>query len=430
MKIKTKKSSLKGRAVIPGSKSHTIRGVLLGTVASGKTILHYPLTSLDCRSSLAVARAFGAEVTETEDTWVIEGTGGRLRVPDNCVDCGNSGSTTYFTASMAALADGYTVVTGDEQIRRRPIQTILDQICRLGGEAWTTRPGVDACPIVVHGRMKGGRAVYNKSLSQFVSSILLVAPLLESDTEIINENPLEKPYLQITLDWISRFGGRVEEWKDDYSYFKIKGGQSYRGGEFYIPADWSAVAFPLVAGVVTPSEIEIAGVDFSDSQGDKAVVDVLVRMGADIKKDVAGHRLVVHGGKPLKGGVEIDLTDIPDSLPALAVAAAYADEDTTFTGLSHIRMKETDRVAVMEQELKKAGACLETGADYMIVRGGHRLTGAAVESHDDHRVAMALAVCGLYAEGEMVVNDSQCAAVSFPGFVPMMKRLGADMEEL
>ena len=429
MILKTRKSSLYGTAAVPGSKSHTIRGVLLGAMAEGRTVLHRPLTSLDCKSALTVARAFGARVTEEGDTWIIDGCGGRLQVPEDCVDCGNSGSTVYFAASMAALAEGTTVFTGDEQIRRRPIRPVLEQICRLGGEAWTTRPDVDACPIVVRGKMKGGRAIYHKSLSQFVSSILMVAPLLEGDTEIINEDPLEKPYLQISLDWIDRFGGKIEQKDGGYSYFRIRGGQSYKGIEAEIPADWSGVAFPLVAGVVTKSRIEICGVDFLDSQGDKAVVDCLIAMGADIEKDVQGRRLIVRGGKKLHGGVTIDMSDIPDSLPALSVAAAFAEGSTTFKGLAHIRLKETDRVAVMEKELTKAGARVETGADTMTIHGGHTLVGTRVESHGDHRVAMALAVCGMFAEGTMEVGDSQCAAVSFPSFIPVMKALGADISE-
>ena len=426
MKVRVRKSSLSGEIRVPGSKSHTIRAVLLAAMAEGTSVIEHPLASLDCQSAMKAAEAFGAETTMEDGVWTVTGCGGRLRTPDNYVDCGNSGSTAYFTASMAALADGYTCLTGDEQIRRRPIRPVLGAVVQLGGEAFTTRRDVDACPAVIGGRMKGGTVRFKKSLSQFVSSMMMAAPRLECDTEIYNEEPLEKPYLQITIDWLKRFGVNLLENSGDYSYFKIPGNQTYHAVKIQIPSDWSAAAFPMVASVITSSEVVIEGVDFMDSQGDKMVVDYLIGMGADMVKDKEGHRLIIHGGKPLTGGTAIDLSDIPDSLPALSVAALFAENDTTFTGLAHIRLKETDRVAVMEMELKKAGAEIETGSDFMIVRGGRKIRGAEVDSHGDHRVAMALAVCGLAAEGTMTVDGGECAAVSFPSFFEKMKALGAD----
>ncbi|MEA4847819.1 MAG: 3-phosphoshikimate 1-carboxyvinyltransferase, partial [Clostridiaceae bacterium] len=175
-------------------------------------------------------------------------------------------------------------------------------------------------------------------------------------------------------------------------------------------------------------EIVISGVDFDDCQGDKAVVDHLIAMGGNIGKDPKNKRMVVKGGTPLHGGLTIDLNDIPDSLPALSVAACFAEGKTTFINLAHVRVKETDRVAVMENELKKLGADIEIGPDHMIVNGGKTLTGAVVESHDDHRVAMALAVAGLFAQGETIVKDSECANVSFPKFYEKMNALGAGFE--
>ena len=136
--------------------------------------------------------------------------------------------------------------------------------------------------------------------------------------------------------------------------------------------------------------------------------------------------MIICGGKPLTGGTTIDLSDIPDSLPALSVAALFAEHDTRFTGLAHIRLKETDRVAVMEAELKKTGAQIETGSDFMVVHGGGRIHGAEVNSHGDHRIAMALAVCGLAADGIMTIDGGECAAVSFPSFFEKMEALGAD----
>lgn len=427
MSIITVKSTLQGDVMVQGSKSHTIRAVLLAVMAEGTSLVHNPLPSLDCKSAISVARCFGAQTEEQPGLWIIRGHGRGLLVPDNYVDCGNSGTTAYFAASMAGLVDGYTILTGDAQIRRRPIKAVLSAINQLGGEAFTSRPEVDACPVIIRGKMKGGQVRFNKSLSQFVSSVMLSAPLLDKDTEIFNENPLEKPYLQLSIDWMNRYGVQLSGNSCDYQYFKIAGGQKYEPVETTVPSDWSSVAFPLVAGLVTDSEITISGVDFEDSQGDKAVVDHLIAMGADIVKDCPGHRLIVRGGKPLSGGLTIDLTDIPDSLPALSVIAAYAQGDTTFTGLEHVRLKETDRVAVMTSELEKVGASVEAGSDYMVVHGGRKLTGTTVQSYDDHRVAMAMAVCGMFAEGEMVVIDGECAAVSFPTFFEVMGNLGANI---
>lgn len=427
MQAKVTKSTLSGDILVPGSKSHTIRAVLLAAMAEGTSVIHNPLPSFDCQSALSVAECFGAATAAQPEVWTVTGRGGSLRLPDNYVDCGNSGSVAYFAASMAALVEGYTFITGDAQIRRRPIQPVLTAINALGGEAFTSRPGADACPAIIKGKMGGGSVRFTNSLSQFVSSIMLSAPLAGGDIEIINEKPLEKPYLQLSIDWMRRYGVELLHNSGDYTHFKIKGGQTYTAAESVVPADWSGVAFPLVAGLITPSEITISGLDFEDSQGDKAVVEHLIAMGGDIVKDAVSGRMLVKGGRPLKGGLTIDLSDIPDSLPALSVAAAFAEGDTTFTGLAHVRLKETDRVAVMAGELGKVGAEVEAGPDYMIVRGGRPLTGAAVQSHDDHRVAMAMSVCGLAAEGSMLVEQSECAAVSFPTFYTGMQKLGANI---
>ncbi len=423
----SRKASLHGEVIVPGSKSHTIRSVLLAAMAEGKSVINNPLTSDDGLSALNAARAFGAEVIEEPGVWIVEGKGKKLHVPENFIDTKNSGTTTTFVASMAALLDGYTFITGDHQIRRRPIKPLADALNELGAQAFLTRPGAVAPPVVIGGKMRGGRVSFSGFNSQFISSILLSSPLAEGDTEIIVENPLEKPYLQMTLDWMKLYGVVPSEASQDYKYFAVKGNQSYKAVDSTVPSDWSGVAFPLVAAVTTPSEVVISGVDFDDCQGDKAVVDHLIAMGADITKDSKNKRMVIKGGTPLRGGLTIDLNDIPDSLPALSVAACFAKGKTTFINLAHVRVKETDRVGVMENELKKLGADIETGSDYMIVNGGKALTGANVDSYDDHRVAMALTVAGLFAKGETKVRDAQCASVSFPRFFELMNKIGANI---
>ncbi|MCK9347824.1 MAG: 3-phosphoshikimate 1-carboxyvinyltransferase [Sphaerochaeta sp.] len=429
MRVLVKPGSLHGSLQVPGSKSHTIRAALLGLLSDGQSIICNPLASGDGLSALAASKAFGAKIEEREGCWVIKGRGSSLVSPEDCINTGNSGTTTCFFSSVAALVDGWTVITGDEQIRRRPIKRLVDALNTLGATAFLTREGQEAPPVVVRGVLKGGKVRLNGSNSQYVSSLLLSSPLAEKDTEILVDNPLETPYVQITLDWMQRYGVEVER-NENYTRFSIRGGQHYTPGRFTIPADFSAVAFPLVAATLSDSDLLLTSLDFQDSQGDKRVIDILQAMGAHVEKDEKQGTLRVKGGATLQGGLTIDLGDIPDSLPALAVAATQAHGVTTFTNLGHVRQKETDRVAEMANKLNALGCDLEAGEDSLVVKGPTRVKGGTVGSSGDHRIAMAMVALALATEEGLTVEDSECAAVSFPGFFDAFRTCGADIREL
>lgn len=425
MYVTINKSSLVGEVRVPGSKSHTIRAVLLATLARGVSIIENPLETGDGASAIEAAKAFGATVTREGNRLVIEGRGVPLLAPENGIDTKNSGTTTSFVTSLATLADGETVITGDEQIQQRPIRTLVDALNSLGCSVTIIREGSQSPPLLVKGGLDGGNVHLDGFNSQFVSSLLLASPLAGNRTEITVLNPLEKPYVQMTLDWMRRFGAVVTSNEPEYTQFALEGNQRYKGGSFSIPSDWSAVAFPLVAALATESQLTIPGLDFSDSQGDKGVVDILISMGADIEKDEEARTLTVRGGRTLKGGQVIDLGDIPDALPALCVAALLADGETTFTNLRHVRVKESDRVLVMAEELGKLGARITIGPDTMTVHGGGTLGPGVLNSHGDHRVAMALAGSALMADGEVTINDVGCTEVSYPNFFTSLASVGA-----
>ncbi len=417
-------SSLEGRLSVPGSKSHTIRAVIISTLSEGRSVITNPLPSEDCLSAIKACSAYGIHAETSKDKWTIEGVGRNLVVPSDIVDAGNSGTTFYFVTAMAALLDQWSVLSGDWQIRRRPVRALLRTLEDLGATAFTTRSAVDAAPVVVRGPLKAGTVKIGGNFSQFISAPLLVSPMIDGITRLEVENAKEKPYLQMTVDWMTQQGVKVDYDSKNYSYFEIKGPQAYHPVNARIPSDWESVAFPLVAAAVTDSKLTIEDLDLEGNQGDAAIVDVLQEMGANIHVDHEHNILTVIGGTKLHG-ITVNCSDIPDAVPILSVAASFAEGTTKLTGIEMVRAKETDRVAVMHQELAKMGAHIEETHDSMTIHGGHQLTGAAVLSHDDHRVAMALAVAGLFAKGETVVSDAQCASVSFPGFFEIMNRVGA-----
>jgi 3-phosphoshikimate 1-carboxyvinyltransferase len=376
--------------------------------------------------------------------------------------------------AIAALCPGPTVITGDDQIQRRSVMPLVKALRELGAEAVITRPGADAPPVVIRGPLSGGTAHFVGLTSPPISAVLLAAAIGTAPVTINVEAPRETPYIDMTLRWMERFGVTVAEQSPDYRHFRVAGGAAYRAADATVPGDWSSAAFPLVAAVCCPGDVAIGGLDLGDVQGDKAVVDHLLAMGAHIDtdaaagplriqgeaplrggaridRDAAGGRLLIRGGTPLRrstridrdaaagplrirggtplhGGTRIDLTNIPDALPALAVAACRAQGPTTFTGLAHVRLKETDRVAVMEAELTKLGATVTSDEDTLVIHGTGGLEGGTATSHGDHRVAMALAVAGLFSRTPVVVKGAECVAVSFPRFFALMNRLGAGIE--
>ena len=420
MFILGQKSKLKGAVDIPGSKSHTIRGVFFASLAEGISVLEKPLDSLDTRAAVAACAAFGAEI-ETGDTWAIRGVAGRPHVPDDVVNVMNSGTTLNVALSVAALADGHTVLTGDEQVRRRPAGPLLEALVSLGAEAFSTR-GNGCPPIVVGGTLEGGRCRLRATSSQYLTSLLISTPLARKAAEIEVTELNEQPYVMMTLDWLDRMGIRYER-SESLNRFVIPGGQEYQAFRRRIPADFSSATFFLCAGAITGGPVVLRGLDMADTQGDKAVVDMLRAMGATIEE--RNGELVASGGE--LHGAELDLNATPDALPALAVTACFADGETRLVNVPQARIKETDRITVMREELARMGARISELPDGLVIHGGP-LTGRDVNGHGDHRVVMALALAGLGASGTTRVSTAEAAGVTFPNFIELMQGLGGALE--
>ncbi|MCU0849173.1 MAG: 3-phosphoshikimate 1-carboxyvinyltransferase [Spirochaetes bacterium] len=419
MKFSVRPSGIGGAIDIPGSKSHTIRALVFGMLGRGESVIRQPLDSSDTRSCLGMIEKFGARIGIRSDEWTVKGTGGSVSVPDDVIDVGNSGTSLYIGIGLASLADGYTVFTGDEQIRNRPADSLLGSINDLGGRAWSTRENGKP-PLVIKGRISGGSTGIEAVTSQYLTSLLISAPLATGNTEISVPLLNEKPYVAMTLSWLDRLGIRYVN--NEYRSFSITGNQSYGNFNARVPADFSSATFFLVAAAISGSELMLRGLDFNDTQGDKEVVNILKKMGAAVNIEEDGIR--IRGGG-LKGGT-FDLNAMPDSLPALSVAACFAAGETRLVNVAQARLKETDRISVMHSELGKMGADIEEMPDGLVIRGGG-LRGARVDGHGDHRVAMALSVAGIASPGETVVDTAESVSVTFPNFFDLMKKTGADV---
>lgn len=405
---------------MPASKSHTIRAAAIAALADGRSTLVRPLASADTEAALRAVSALGARVQPHADSIDIDGVGGAPVAATGAIDVANSGTTLRVMSAVAALAPGATHLTGDAQIQSRPIAPLLEALTQLGAEAGSDL-GNGCAPVTITGPMRGGNCEIECHTSQYLTALLIGCPLAANDTHIDVTVLNERPYVSMTLDWLDRQG--IEYSHTDLMEFDIPGGQSYRPFERVVPADFSSATFFLCAAAVTGSEIALLGLDFDDPQGDRAVVDYLRQMGAQI--DIDGLELNIRGG-PLTGG-HFDLNPTPDALPAMAVTACFAEGETVLANVPQARIKETDRIAVMASELGKMGAKIEELADGLIITGSP-LHGAHVEGHGDHRVVMALAVAGLAAQGETTIDTAESVAVTCPDFVELMVSLGAEMK--
>ncbi|MFQ6134588.1 MAG: 3-phosphoshikimate 1-carboxyvinyltransferase [Nitrososphaerales archaeon] len=426
MKVRVEPSRIQGSLTAPPSKSYTHRAVILASLCEGVSTVMNPLLSRDTIATVDACRALGAEVSKDEEL-VVEGRL-PLKVPDDVIDVENSGTTLRLITGIAALTEkGYSVLTGDESVRRRPMQPLLDALHTIGVRCWATRMNGCAPIIVEGGGIHGGPVTVSGGVSsQFISSLLIAAPLAYHETLLrIEGRCVSRPYIDATLKVIEHFGGRVVE--EGIGAFRIPSQQKYTSKSFRVPGDFSSASFILAGGALTEGEVSVDGLDFSLPQGDAAVVDILKSMGADVSVDVNRGRVTVRGVGGLNGG-KFNLLDTPDLLPIVAVLACRSEEEVLVRGVRHARFKETNRLSVLAEELPKLGVSVEELEDGLRVVGAKRLKRCMLDAHGDHRMAMAFSIAGLASEEGCLVDGFQSVDVSYPDFKEDIHLLGGRLE--
>lgn len=403
----------KGEVRVLGSKSYTNRHIALAALSGEQTVINGALLSDDTVYLARAVEAFGhvsVEIDEATAAIRVTPTGQPMTAPDKEIFVGGAGTPLRFLISMAGHASGTTVITGNARMQERPMGDLLAALPALGVEAVSVR-GNGSPPIrVTGGSFRGGATRISGAVSsQFISSLLVNSVLAAEDTEVtIIDDLISKPYVEMTIAALAEVGVRVE--RDGYHRFTVPAGQQIRGGQVTVEPDASGMSYFLVAAAILGGQVTIPGIGAGSHQGDVHLVEVLERMGCGAE---IGERSVTLTGGRLHG-IDVDMESMPDVVPSLAIAAAYAEGVTRITNIASLRVKECDRIAAVTAELRKMGIEVEELPDAMYITGGipH---GAVIDTYDDHRIAMCFAIAGLRTEG-VVIKEPGCVAKSFPTF--------------
>lgn len=402
---------------VPGSKSLTQRALIAAALADGQSSLIGPLSSEDTAYTIGALRLMGIEVDDTDPArWMVQGTRGKIRQPDQDLYLGNNGTATRFLTSVAALGHGRFRISGDERMAERPIGPLMEAL-----QGWRVKIRSEAdngCPplLIDADGLSGGRTMLPEAKSsQYLSSLLLVAPYGAQPVELeVQGKVLSRPYVEMTLAVMADFSIRVEA-APSLSFFRIPQG-CYQGTEYRIEGDASGASYFWAAAAVTGGKVTVANVPVPSLQGDAQLVPLLARMGCRVSLVDGG--ITVQGPEEQLQGIEVDMGNMPDVAPTLAVVAVFAQGTTVINNIAHLRIKECDRLAVMVSELRKMGADVEEEPDRMIIHGladGSNLHGAEIETYQDHRIAMCFGVAALKITGVRIRNEN-CVAKSFPDF--------------
>lgn len=413
-------SKVSGKVSIPGSKSHTIRAILIASLAQGDSIISNPLYSLDTASCIQACRAFGAVIEEQENCLVIQGVGiDDFKNQENeiSIDVGNSGTTLYLATAIAALRKGTTYFTGDNQIQDRSASPLLNSLEDLGAKI--TRLNNDNAPYKVQGPMLGGTTEIHCETSQYLSALLIACSLAEAQTNITVPLLNEIPYVIMTLDWLAKQNIKIQI-SNNYSNFIVEGKSSFKNFEETIMGDFSSATFFFCAPVITKSTLTIKNLDKNDTQGDKEVLNILQEMGAEITWQ--GNSVTVDAKNKEIKGIDIDLNKMPDALPALAITCAFAKGATKIHSVEHARAKETDRIKASAEILQKASIRVIEKKGGLIIEGGE-FSECTIDSLGDHRLAMSAAIAGLGAEGPVRILNAEAAYVTFPNFYELIDKI-------
>ena len=409
-------SELNGSVRAPSSKSMTQRAIAAALLANGESLIRNPSYCDDSLAAMSIATGLGARVEPGPDLLRITGS---EELRENKLHCGESGLAIRMFSPIAALYRTEITLNGSVTLKKRPMSMISEALNQLGATCSTTDGFL---PITVKGPLKGGRCEIDGSISsQLLTGLLMALPLAESDSEIKVNNLKSTPYIDMTTGILKEFG--IEVYNHDYELFTIPGRQRYKHVEYTVEGDWSGGAFLLVAGAVN-GHLKISGLNYKSLQSDKTIINALDSSGTRIS--ITDNHIEIKASELIS--FDFDATHSPDLFPPLVTLAAYCKGTSKIKGVSRLEHKESNRAEALRAEFEKLGIKIEIKDDLMYITGGQP-QGAHVESHEDHRIAMAMTVAALKASGRIYLRDSQCVTKSYPEFFQHMKQLGAVIYE-
>jgi len=416
MRASIHKSRVSGRVTAPPSKSYTIRALMCAALARGESEIVHPLDSDDTRAAVNVLKLVGVRIRQHKDSWLV--SGGEFHQPDVNLFCGDSAATLRFMTAICSLIPGRCRLTTGRSLAKRPVKILTEALRQLGVKCSSDG---EVAPVTVEGGiLKGGVTELPGNISsQFISALLLIAPLAKDGMEISLTTPLEsKPYVLMTLECLEEFGVKVEA-STDLRVFKVPA-QSYNPTRYFVEGDWSSASYFLALGALS-GEVEIDNLNIKSHQGDRVMLDFMTDMGVQTEK--SNDTVTIHQSD-LKT-VSADLSDCIDLLPTMAVIAGTVNGQSELTGISRARIKESNRVAAVKDGLERMGLSVKEEEDKLTINGG-RLRGAVIDPRDDHRIAMAFSILGTVA-GETVINNAECVTKTYPEFWDVLKSIGGEV---
>ena len=412
--------NLAAKVTVPGSKSYSQRALVAASLANGQSILRNVLLSEDTARFIEALRALGANITRDGGNIVVEGVNGILSTPNNPLYLGNNGTAMRFLASIVCLSRGAIILTGDDRLCERPIEPLMEYLGHLGVRyRYVIKDGFPPVEIQAAGLSGGYLKIKNTESSQYISSLLLAAPYADAPVSILLEGGIvSRPYIDMTVQVMADFGVAVETGESEC--YRISGNMTYKGRDYLVEGDASSASYFFMAAMLSKGVVRVNNMNPQSRQGDLKLLDLLKAWGGEVLW--GDNWIEVQGHDMMTGDWVIDMGDMPDMVPTAAVLAAFRHGVTDFSRVAHLRIKESNRLAALVAELGKMGIAAREEEDRLIVTGGQP-RGAAIQTYNDHRIAMSFAVAGLAVPG-MTIENPHCVDKSFPSFWEVFGQLG------
>ena len=421
--IRKPSKAIDATITVPGSKSITNRMLIAAALADGESTIRNASISDDTTLLINALNNAGLSVqNKSENTLSICGMSGIIPKESGHFFLGNAGTSIRFMTSLLTLGRGHFIVDSDDRMRERPIQELIDALNNLGANIRCIKNDCSPIDIVSNGLGGGNINIKGDISSQFISSLLLIAPYTKEGINLhIGEGAVSKRYIDMTVDVMKAFNVEVE--RDSYSKFTVKGGQRYKAGEYCVDGDAASANYLFAIAAVTKGTVRIGGMRNNYTQGEGNFIGILQKMGCSITK---GKDYVKVAGDKLQG-IDVDMNDMPDSAQTLACVSLFAGSSTTIRNISNLRVKETDRITALYNELRKVGAVVEQFNDGIKIIPAKEYKSADIETYNDHRMVMSFAVAGASIDG-LVIKNPDCVSKSFPSFFSILKNIGFTLE--